>query len=289
MSNAKAFYGLTHGQVICALGPPKTGKSTFAGSVCEVVPAERVALLVTAPNEANSYEYMRHGLSERAEIFSDTEWDPEIKLFKASAYKALRKRLKELSLQPPDVRPHAYIIDSGTNVAQLKSNEILAGMKLPGQSTPPADTGDLRRHGSKDASFAYYGKLATEMQRFFTLCVEIAVTSPAFFIIPWHTQAPSEDEAAASGVMYEGKVLPMMEGKYRQKLVGDVDVALYTDVKRVIVDGKPATQYVVQIAPKGDRHGAVRSIPTTSVVEIPNNFKALHELMLSATAKKASK
>lgn len=276
MSNA--FYGLPYGQLILPLGPPGTGKSTFAGSVCEVVPAERVALLVTAANEANSWAYTKHGL--KAEIFHDAEWDPELGLFRPTAYKALVARLKALSTQPADKRPHAYIIDSGTNVGVLKGNEVLAGMKLP-DGKIPASTGDLRSKGSKDASFAYYGKLATELQRFMNRLIEIAVTSPAFVIIPWHIQAPSEEELAASGTNFEGKTLPMIEGKYRQKLAGDVDVVLYADIKRTTKDGKPVTEYVMQLAPTNERHTKVRSMPMSdSVKEIPNNFKVLHNLMI---------
>src|SRR5688572_22147913 len=96
---AADFYGLPYGQVILDLGPPKTGKSTFAGSVAEVVPAERVQLLCTAANEANSWKYREHGLTERAELFIDSEWDPELGSYKAAAFKRLIKRIKELAAQ----------------------------------------------------------------------------------------------------------------------------------------------------------------------------------------------
>ena len=56
------FYGLPFGQVIVSLGPPKTGKSTFAGSMAEVVPPDKIRLLCTKPNEANSVMYSKPGL-----------------------------------------------------------------------------------------------------------------------------------------------------------------------------------------------------------------------------------
>jgi len=273
---AKDFYGLPCGQVIVALGPPKTGKSSFAGSMAEVVPSERIALLCTKPNEANSFMYRKHGLTGRAEIFMDSGWDPELGSFKATAWLALQRRLKELSADP---NIDGIIIDSGTDSMDLLSHESLSGMQVAGKV--PGSTGDLRVGGAKDASFAYYDKMKNGAQRFMTRLVEAAMNmaAPKFIIIPWHTQAPSEEEQAKEGISHEGKVLPMIEGKYRQKLAGDCDVVVYTDVVRKIEGGKPVVKHVIQIGPTNDKHAAIRGVKLPAEATLPNEFAALHALL----------
>ena len=272
------FYGLPFGQVIVNLGPPKTGKSTFAGSICEVIPPERVALLCTKPNEANSFMYRKYGLTERAEIFMDAGWDPELGSFKATGWNALQKRIKELAT---DVNVDGIIIDSGTDAMELLSHASLASMQVLGKT--PASTGDLRAGGAKDASFSYYDKIKVGAQGFMTRLVEAAMnpTAPKFIIIPWHTQSPSEEEQAKEGISHEGKVLPMIEGKYRQKLAGDCDVVVYSDVVRVIdpTNKKPVVKFVIQIAPSNDKHAAIRAITLPADATLPNEFKALHNLL----------
>lgn len=179
MTDPARFYGLPWGQVIIALGPPKTGKSSLAGSMAEVIPPERIALLCTKANEANSFMYRRYGLSERAEIFSDSEWDPEFKSYKASAWKALNRRIKELT---GNKAFDGIIIDSGTDSMDLLSHEILSGMKV--LNAIPGSTGDLKVAGAGDAPFAYYGKLKAGAQSFMNRIVECAMhrEAPKFII-----------------------------------------------------------------------------------------------------------
>lgn len=281
MSDRKLFYGLPWGQVIVVLGPPKTGKSTLAGSMADVVPAERIALLCTKANEANSWLYRKHGLSERAEIYSDPEWDPEFKKYKAGAWRRLNERIGKLT---GDTSIDGIIIDSGTDSMDLLSHDILAGMKVLGAT--PGDTGDLKVAGAGDAPFAYYGKLKAGAQRFMNRVVECAMHpgAPKFIIIPWHTQLPSEEEMAKEGVTFEGRTLPMIEGKYREKLAGDCDVVVYTDIRRTMKDGKPTTSHVIQVVPSTDKHAAVRAMPMGTEQWLPNEFKALHAALVAVKA-----
>jgi hypothetical protein len=275
MADSKRFYGLPWGLVTVVLGPPKTGKSSFAGSVAEVVPAERIALLCTKANEANSFMYRKHGLSERAEIFFDKGWDPEFGEFKPTGFRALNERIRALR-GSKDI--DAIIVDAGTDAMDMLSHSILAGMRV-GDAQIPGNVGELRQKGAKDASFSYYDKMRVGAQQFMNRIVECAMDPlhPKFIIIPWHTQAPSDEEQEkAGGIGFEGKVLPMVEGKYRQKLAGDVDLVLYSDIKRSIVNGKPAVQHIVQVAPTNEKHAAIRSIALGSTSTFPNDFKSIH-------------
>lgn len=281
MTERPSFYGLPWGQVIVVLGPPKTGKSTLAGSMAEVVPPERIALLCTKANEANSWQYRKCGLSERAEIFSDAAWDPEFGSFKADAWERLNKRIKALT---GDKSIDGVIIDSGTDSMDLLGHEILKGMLVNGKI--PGDTGDLKAKGAGDAPFQYYGKLKAGAQRFMNRLVECAMNAqaPKFIILPWHTQAPSEEEMTREGVAFEGRTLPMIEGKYREKLAGDCDVVVYTDIRRTMVAGKPVTQHCIQVVPSPDKHAAVRAMPMGSEQWLPNEFKALHKALVAVKA-----
>ena len=276
------FYGLPWGQVIVVLGPPKTGKSTLAGSMAEVVPAERIALLCTKANEANSWLYRKYGLSERAEIFSDPGWDPEMGSFKADAWMRLNKRIISLT---GDKAIDGIIVDSGTDSMDLQSHDILKGMKV--NDKVPGDTGDLKAKGAGDAPFQYYGKLKAGAQRFMNRLVECAMHpgAPKFIIVPWHTQAPSEEEMTREGVSFEGRTLPMIEGKYREKLAGDCDVVVYTDIRRTVVAGKPTTQHMIQVMPSPDKHAAVRAMPMGTEQWLPNSFKALHAALTAVGGK----
>lgn len=279
----KLFYGLPWGQLIVVLGPPKTGKSTLAGSMADVVPPERIALLCTKANEANSWLYRKHGLSERAEIFSDAGWDPEMGSFKADGWKRLNKRIQTLT---GDKSIDGIIVDSGTDSIALQSHEVLAGMKVNGKI--PGDTGDLKVSGAGDAPYAYYGKMGAGTARFMTRLVECAMNAdaPKFIIIPWHTQSPSEEEIANAGTTFAGRTLPMLEGRYREKLAGDCDVVVYTDIRRTMVSGKAAVQHVIQVTPSPDRHAAVRAMPMGAEQWLPNEFKALHAALVSVKGSK---
>lgn len=280
------FYGLPWGQLILVLGPPKTGKSSFAGSVTDVVGAERTVLLCTKANEANSYRYRQAGLSDRAELFTDSGWDPELGGLQAGAWTQLQKRIAALK---GDSSVDAVIIDSGTDAMVLASHEVLAGMKV-GNATPH-DTGDLKKPGAGDAPFLYYGKIKTAAQRFMGRLVELTMDAqaPKFVIMTWHTQSMSEQDAAREGITFEGKVLPMLEGGYREKLAGDCDMVLYADVRRVVegTPPKPTTRHVVQIAPTTERHAAVRAMPMDASAQpwLPNEFAAVHRALLAVEKK----
>jgi len=70
MSNFSDRYdGLEDGLSILNIGGPGKGKSTFLGSVCEVIDPERVLLIITKPREKSGWLYRKYGLSAKAEVF----------------------------------------------------------------------------------------------------------------------------------------------------------------------------------------------------------------------------
>lgn len=258
------FYGLERGRVAVVQGGPGTGKSHVLGSVCAVVPPERTLLLATNVLEANSHSYRLHGLSRRAEIFHDPDWDPDLGQTKAEAFMALRKRLRALRGDPAY---DAILIDSGTDAIRLLENRILASLGM-------ASIGDLRGRGSKDASYSFYDQLGDRAASFMGALAELTLPpAPKFVIVSWHSRAASESDDASKGIDHEGKVLPMMRGQYRKKLAGDADMVLFTDIQRKVVGGKQVASYVMRVLPSTDEHSKVRSISMEGAPEfIPNEF-----------------
>ena len=270
------FYGLPQGVLILAMGPPGTGKSYFAGSVCDVVDAERVALLCTKPKEVGSYQYVKNGLSDRAEVFYDPEWDPEFDERVAVGWKMMNKRLRELRHHPDY---DAVILDPGTDAMVMLSHDIMSSMGIDSMS-------DLRETGGKGRSYTYYGEIAEKVQRFVTRLAELTLPPhPKFVIVPWHVQSATDDEQSkGKGTMFEGTVLPMLPGQYRQKLAGDANEVVYTEIVRGFNSTTRMAEesYVLRVAPTPDKHAKLSSVPRPDVATIGNNFAELLALLTNS-------
>jgi hypothetical protein len=284
----RPFYGLERGRLVIVLGPPGTGKSSLLGSVADVIDPMRVELLCTKANEANSFLYRKHGLSARAEIFTDPNWDPDLGVKEATGFNELRKHIRELR-GVPDI--DAVLIDSGTDAIRLLENRTLASLDM-------ASIGDLRGKGAKDASFGFYDQLLDRGQKFMEGLIELTLPPhPKFVLMTWHSRAASESDEETKGIDHEGSVLPMMRGQYRKKLMGDADAVLFTDIRRRLepaqlakpaLNGQPAqpaipakqvVEYVVRVTPSASEHAKVRSISSVGAPEfIPNTFAAWLEL-----------
>lgn len=268
-----SFYGLPQGSLILVMGPPGTGKSYMAGSVCDVVGADRVALLCTKPKEVSSYQYVKHGLAERAEVFYDPEWDPEFNETTAIGWKLLNKRLRELKRQD-DV--DAVILDPGTDAMVLLSHDIMSSMGIEALA-------DLRESGGKGRSYTYYGEFAEKVQRFVSRLAELTLPpNPKFVIVPWHVQSANEDEVSkGKGTMFEGAVLPMLPGQYRQKLAGDANEVVFSEIMRSYNTQMKRVEekFVVRVAPTAEKHAKLSSVPRSEVATIDNDFASLLKLL----------
>ena len=293
MSTFKEKYKTADGESILLLGAPGTGKSYFAGSICEVVDPARVLLLCPKPREKMSALYRKYGLTEKAEIFTDiATWDPDADKYGATAWSSLYKRVNALL---SDDKYDAVIVDPFTDAVTLLEHSILSTFKV---SSP----GELQN------TQAFYRQLADKsydfIQRLTALTDSKIAKSPKFIIVTMHTQPqkeavvlpasqtggikgvtkPSADQVA-EGIEYAGSVMPQMEGSYRRRMAGDFGLVMYTEVKngggkRMNAATKQMetvpTEFLMQARCSEERHAKMASIVADSVPDaIPNDFKTL--------------
>lgn len=273
---------------IIALGGPGLGKSTLAGSICEVVPPNETLLIVAKPGEEKSFTYVKHGLDQSAELFFDMGWLPGLKRYKAGAYNKLLQRIVDLV---DDTKFGAVIVDPGTDVVNMIEHCILE----------PHGKGSFGDLADTMGAYRSLGDMSQEFLMTASLLSSRLVKRPKWVIIPWHVQPAKEgqyvkigqgqkekQESAdekAQGIEYEGVVLPMLEGRYRRKLAADVDVVVYCDleVKKNLRTQVDEVSYFIQAAPNKDRHAKVRGSPVLRG-RFPNNMQALIAAMEEANA-----
>lgn len=278
MSKFEKDYGLVQGDSILVIGPPGTGKSTFASSVCGVVPPERVKLLCPKPRERSSWGYKHYGLDKTGELFYDQDWKPELGQYGHKAWKALLQRLAELY---HDDSIDAVILDAGTDAALLKKHELFGKQKI-------SSTAELREKG-KSAVFGFWEQYSSGVAQLIGSLVELTVAPhPKFVICTWHAQPPKdgigEGEAAKyEGIEFEGNVLPMLDGSYRRKIAGDFSVVVYSELRSStkLVDGKMQSEdvYSLRVKASADKHAKVAGTPAWEEAFIPNEFKILFEAL----------
>jgi len=286
------YDGLEDGISAIDIGGPGMGKSTFLGSVCEVVDPKRVCLLVTKPREKSGWLYRKYGL--KAEVFYDSGWNPELGKFKATAWKALIKRIDELT---NDEKYDAVLCDSGTDAIFSLENQIVSKY-----------AGEIPEHARQ----AYYRDLRDKSRDFVNSLVALSISeftkSPKHVLVAWHSQPPKEAaqipksqgggtkpsaDQLALGVEYEGKVLPMIEGSYRRKLAGDFSCVVQATIlpaKKHVMNDKTGkredmpAQYMIQVIGDEDFHAKVADAPPMTEKYLPNSFKALYnEIIRDAT------
>lgn len=287
MSDFAKKYGMSDGESILVLSPPGTGKSYFAGSICEVVDPSRVLLLCPKPREKTSALYRKYGLTQKAKVFTDLAcWNPERDKYEATAWRKLFDCVDGL-LQ--DKSYDAVILDPFTDAVTLLEHHLLATHKV-------ASPGDLSN------TQGFYRQLADKsyefMQRLTALADSAVAASPKFVIVTMHVQPPKEaqilskaqgggtkesSDMRAEGVEYEGRVLPQMEGSYRRRMAGDFSFVLYGDIKqgtRMNPESKKVEAYTdfrLQVRCSEERHAKMAPIAADSVPEyLPNTFKTLY-------------
>lgn len=267
------------------LGPPGTGKSWFLGS-CKEAGIENPLLLAPKPREVNSYLYRKHKIP--FEVFDDPGWAPPVGQFEAGAFTRLYKRIQELK---SDTTHDAVILDPFTDVTYLALHEIL--------STEEAETPREMRD-----SQSVYGSLKHRMKNFTASLVGLSSPSlprPKHVFVAVHAQPTKEDQQLsmkqgggtkessdnrAKNVSFMGEVLPMVEGSYRQEMMGEFDIVGFTHVKHDLVrEGAKMVKkmrYVVQLDADNERHAKAALLPRGTGAEIDNNMKALFDLIEEA-------
>jgi len=272
------YDSLEDGLSTVIIGPPGTGKSTFAASVCEVVEPERVLLLVTKPREKSSYLYRKYGLTKRAEVFHDIKWNPEAKKYIADAWHSLMARLDSLY---EDTDYDAIILDPGTDAIKLADHSLMAPHKVGS----PGDLGDTR---------SYYRQLKDKSQEFVDKLVGLSSSdftkSPKHIIVTWHAQPVKEGDQVSKDLAFLGNMLPAIEGGYRIKLAGDFSNCVKSEIlpARRVMDKitkkliEQPEQHVIQVRGDADFHAKVADAPPLKEKYLPNNFKALYDAVVGA-------
>lgn len=276
-------------------GPGGTGKSTLNGSMAEVLGADRILVLATLPREAESWKY-NHYQVDRV-LFTDPNWNPELGKYEASATPKLIAMLEYL--RDVDDQYDGIILDNGTDAAEHAWHLALSVHK----AASPAHIENAKERWQP------YESLDTSLDTIVTnLCSLTTVAKrPKHVGISWHVQPAKEDSVEGKGdqkvtkessdnrgmgVEYEGKILPMIRGKFRRKLITKVDAFVYSDIlvkrnfnrdalsKTSIDDIPTLVTYRIQVRPDEERHTKLPG-PLPEMQYIPNDFRAFRDLIES--------
>lgn len=267
-------------------GPGGTGKSWLCGSMAKTGPT---LLLATLSRETESWLY--HDLQVPRILFEDRDWKPTLGSFKAAAFPELLRALDWL--RDEDDTYDNIIIDSGTEMAELAWH---LAMSMHGVATP-AEMEDKR------SRWLPYDQLDIYLDQAVKSAVALTKIAkrPKNVAFTWHVQPPKDDQVESvegtkvrkesadnrgEGTEYEGKVLPMIRGRFRRRLINQVDAFVYTDMAFKPVESKSFSssgqglnvQYRIQVRPDPERHTKIPG-PLPDVSYIPNEFSAFLGLL----------
>jgi hypothetical protein len=270
------------------LGPPGTGKSHAMASMCE---EGKTLLIATLPREATSEGYQRY--NPDLLLLEDKGWRPSQGRFNATAFQQFLDVMDTLA---EDDEYRVILIDNGTELGEFAWHEAL---KPFGVGSP----GDM---DDRDNRFRPYTKIADYMQQAINAMLALKTAPlPKHVGVAWHLQPTKEDQVVfdrtvgqqvkklsadtrSEGVQYEGNVLPMLQGGFRRKIAGLLDVVVYSDIlydyetdakgKRVVGKGKQP-HYMLQVRPNEERHTKLPGL-LPEMAYIPNEWEALKSLLV---------
>jgi len=217
---------------VLVLGPDKVGKSWFLGSMAKEEPT---LLIATLPREVNSFRYQQYSDTVDVLVLDDPNWRPSQGLFEATAYQTFLEVIEELT---EDTKYRNVIIDSGTELAEAAWHMALSPWKV----SSPAEMEE------QQSRWLPYDQLDSLLDQGIKGAISLtkAAARTKNIGISWHTQPPKDDtyefnastgkrdrkkesaDHAGEGVEYEGKVLPMVRGRFRRRLGQLVDLKVYS-------------------------------------------------------------
>jgi hypothetical protein len=258
----------TGGVSTLVLGPPGTGKSKLLGSAAE---HGKAVLLALRANEPNSWAYTRDGLDisfdPAKDLFVDSQWQPDLDMYQASAAMRLIKRLYELQ---EDEEFDFVLIDPLTDLSVICANMILAKQKVGVIS-------DL------DDSRGAYGRLRDQQRRITKLITSLQYAKkPKHVLVACHVQPAKEDERGNREVTFSGEVLAALDGSYREHIAGEFQLVLHTRIEMVGDSYKDKeASYKVEVASNVKRHNKVALAPALKGM-LDNDYGTVMEAVLGA-------
>jgi len=256
-------------------GPPKTGGSWLLGTAASLGPTKLLAL---KPREVNSIQYVKHGINQTAQIFQNPNWMPDIGLYEAPAYLEFVRAIHALY---SDTETEVVLIDPGTDLDKYIDHHLFAPHKIDTPREYP------------EGGMAFYGAKKKAYERILPAITGLThAPKPKIVLMRMHTQ-PSREEAPtgkggggskphsdklARGIMYEGSVLPAMEGSAKYLFNAEWDMVLFTHIERrppQKVGGVPTTEYQIQVRANKDRHAGIALAPMLDQQYLPNDFPGL--------------
>lgn len=269
-------------------GPGGTGKSTMLGSMARYIKVKygkKTLLIATLPREVKSWKYQELGEEYLDSIIvEDSDWRPDLGRFNADGF---TKAMEIIDWLAKDESYGGVILDNGTEHAEQAWHATLAPLRV---SSPSEIDGRSR--------WLPYERLDSMLDQSIKGLVSLTTSAnPKFVGISWHVQAPKDDttesvegtkvsktsaDNAAKGVEYEGEVLPMIRGRFRRRLVNQVEAMLHTEIahRKDFQNNKlvESVEYMVQVRANPERHVKIPG-PLPAVSFIENDFEKLVQLL----------
>lgn len=268
------------------LGPPGTGKSHAMASMC----AEGKTLLIaTLAREATSEGYQKY--NPDVLLLEDKGWRPSQDRFEATAFDQFLELMDDLA---EDDTYKVILVDNGTELAEFAWHKALASFGV-------ASPGDME---DKDNRFRPYTRIADYMQQAISALLGLKTAPlPKHVGVSWHLQPTKEDmvvkvqgqtqtklsaDTRSEGVQYEGNVLPMIQGGFRRKLAGLLDIVVYTEIRynfptdkqgKRIKGSSKQPQFALQVRPNEERHSKLPG-DLPNVDYIANEWAELKQLLV---------
>lgn len=270
--------------IMVVAGPPGTGKSTLCG---QAIPKGKTLIIALLPRELDSWLYRKYNPDS---VLIEDNWKPSEGIYEATGFDQFISLCEELLT---DDTYETIIVDPGTELGQLAWHKAL-------RSQAADDVGGLPESSRWIAYDVLDDYMDQAIRSVTALAFEGVAKKPKNVLITWHVQPAKDDtvekldkdtkrvklsaDHLAEGTEYEGKVLPMVRGRFRRRLQALISTFVYTDIqwerKQVGLRLEMVPKYVIQVRPDQERHTKIPGKLPESLY-IPNDWNELTKLLNS--------